>query len=95
MKIYPLNDRILVKRVEATGISKGGIHLPDTAKERPQRGTVIAVGPGKLNEDRSRMTIDIKPGTIVLFTNYAGSEVKENGEDFLILSESDILAIIA
>ena len=94
MIIRPLQDRVLVKRVESENRSAGGIIIPDTAKEKPLEGVVIAVGPGKRNENGERVTLDVKEGDRVLFGKYAGSEVKLNGEDHMILKESDILGIL-
>lgn len=94
MNIRPLQDRILVKRVESESRSLGGIIIPDTAKEKPLEGIVIAVGAGKRNEAGERIALDVKAGDRVLFGKYAGSEVKLNGEDHMILKESDILGIL-
>lgn len=90
--IRPLGDRVLVQRVEAEEKTAGGILLPDTAKEKPQRGKITAVGDGKFGKDGKRIAIDLKKGDIVLFGKYAGSDVKVGGEDFKILRESEILA---
>ncbi len=94
MKIRPLQDRVLVKRVESVTRSAGGIIIPDTAKEKPLEGIVIAVGDGKRNEAGERIALDVKAGDRVLFGKYAGSEVKVDGEDHMILKESDILGIM-
>ncbi|MEW6218366.1 MAG: co-chaperone GroES [Thermodesulfobacteriota bacterium] len=94
MKIRPLNDRILVKRVEEEQKTKGGIIIPDTAKEKPVEGKVVAVGKGKLNDKGERMTLDVKEGDIILFGKYGGTEVKLEGEEYLILREDDVLAIV-
>jgi len=94
MKIKPLADKVLVQRVEAKAKTAGGIVLPDTAKEKPQRGKVISVGAGKLLDDGSRGKIQIKRGDMVLFTSYAGTEIKIDGKEYLIMDESDIMAII-
>jgi chaperonin GroES len=94
MKIRPLADKVIVQRVEAETKTAGGIVLPDTAKEKPQRGTIIAVGEGKLLEDGSRSKMQVKKGDSVLFTSYAGTEVKVGGEDYLIMDEGDIMAVI-
>jgi len=94
MKIRPLADKVLVQRIEAQNTTKGGIVLPDTAKEKPQRGKIISVGDGKLLDDGSRQKIQIKKGDEVLFTSYAGTEVKISGKEYLIMSESDIMAVI-
>lgn len=94
MKIRPLAEKILIKRLEAEERTKGGIVLPDTAKEKPKRGKVVAVGEGKLLEDGSRAKFQVKKGDQVLFTSYAGAEIKVDGEEMLIMSEEDILAIV-
>ena len=94
MKIRPLGDKVLVQRLEAETKTAGGIVLPDTAKEKPQRGTVISVGEGKLLEDGSRSKVQVKKGDKVLFTSYAGTEVKIGGKDYLIMDETDIMAVI-
>lgn len=93
-KITPLGDRVLVKRLEADDKTKGGIILPDTAKEKPREGTVVAIGSGKLLDSGERATFTVKPKDRVLFSSYAGSEVKLDGHDYLILSEDEILAVI-
>ena len=92
IKLQPLGDRVVVKPLEEEEVSKGGIILPDTARERPQRGEIIAVGPGRLDEDGKRIALEVKKGDKVIFAKYAGTEIKEDEEDFLILRESDILA---
>jgi chaperonin GroES len=94
MKIRPLADKVLVQRVEAENKTAGGIVLPDTAKEKPQRGKIIAVGEGKLSDDGSRQKPQVKKGDTVLFTSYAGSEIKIDGKEYLIMTESDIMAVI-
>ena len=94
MKIRPLHDRILVKRVEEEEVHRGGIIIPDTAKEKPQEGKVIAVGSGKLLENGQRVAVDVKAGDRVLFGKYSGSEVKIEDEEYLILKEEDILGIL-
>jgi len=94
MKIRPLHDRILVKRIEEEEKTKGGIIIPDTAKEKPQEGRVVAVGSGKLLEDGNVRPLDVKTGDRVLFSKYAGTEVKLDGEEHLIIREDDVLAII-
>jgi chaperonin GroES len=93
MKIKPLGDRILVLGVEEEKKTKGGILIPDTAKEKPQEGKVIAVGPGKVNEKGKRIPLDVKKGDRVLFGKYAGNEIKIDGVEHLIMREDDILAI--
>ncbi len=94
MKIRPLGDKVLVQRVEAENKTAGGIVLPDTAKEKPQRGKVISVGDGKITEDGTQQKMQVKKGDMVLFTSYAGTEIKIEGKEYLIMSESDIMAII-
>jgi len=94
MKIRPLGDKVLVQRLEAETKTAGGIVLPDTAKEKPQRGTIISIGEGKLLDDGSRGQMQVKKGDKVLFTSYAGTEVKVGGKDYLIMDETDIMAVI-
>jgi chaperonin GroES len=94
MKVIPLNDRVLVKRLEEAQVTKGGIFIPDTAKEKPVEGKVIAVGPGKVNDQGNRMPLNVKEGDRILFGRYAGSEIKVEGEDYLMMREDDILAIV-
>jgi chaperonin GroES len=95
MKVKPLNDRVLVKRMEEVQVTKGGIVIPDTAKEKPIEGKVIAVGPGKMSEQGQRMTLQLKEGDRVLFGKYAGTEIKMEGEEYLMMREEDILAVLA
>jgi chaperonin GroES len=92
MGLKPLDDRVLLKILDAADTTAGGIVLPDTAKEKPQRGKVVAIGDGKLMKDGSRQSMDVKRGDVVLFGKYAGSDVKVKGEDFKILRENEILA---
>ena len=94
MKIQPLHDRILVKRIEEETKTKGGIIIPDTAKEKPQQGKIIAVGKGKVNDDGKVTPLDVKVGDTILFGKYSGSEIKLNGEEHLIMREEDILGIV-
>ena len=94
MKIRPLQDRILVKRLEEQEVKKGAIIIPDTAKEKPQEGEVIAVGSGKIGEDGKRQPIEVKKGDKILFGKYSGSEVKIEDQEYLIIREDDILGII-
>ncbi len=94
MKVIPLNDKILVKRVEAEEKTAGGILLPDTAKEKPRQGKVLSLGDGRLLESGKRAAFLVKEGDRILFSNYSGNEVQVDGEDYLIMSEDDILAII-
>jgi chaperonin GroES len=93
-KIKPLHDRVIVKRIEETENMRGGLYIPDTAKEKPQEGEVIAVGEGKYKEDGTRQTLDVKEGDRVLFGKYSGSEIKLDGEEFLIMREDEILGVI-
>lgn len=92
--IKPLGDKILVKRLEAREVTKGGIVLPDSAKEKPKEGKIVAVGPGKILDDGTRGALQLKEGDRVLFTSYAGTEVKVDGEEFLVMSEDDVLAVV-
>ncbi|MCD6097923.1 co-chaperone GroES [bacterium] len=94
MKLKPLGDRVILKPLKEEEKVKGGIIIPDTAKDKPQRGKVVAVGPGKLDESGKRIPIDVKVGDSVIYSKYAGSEVKIDDEEYLILHDSDILAII-
>jgi chaperonin GroES len=94
MAFRPLHDRVLVRRIEADTKSAGGIIIPDTAKEKPQEGKVIAVGEGAYNEDGDRIKPDVKKGDKILFGKWSGTEVKIDGEDLIIMKESDILGII-
>jgi chaperonin GroES len=94
MKIRPLQDRVIVKRLEEEEKTKGGIIIPDTAKEKPQEGKVIAVGKGKLTEDGKVIPLDVKAGDKILFGKYSGTEIKIEGEEHLIMREEDILGII-
>lgn len=94
MKLRPLQDRILVKRVEEEEKTKGGIIIPDTAKEKPAEGKVVEVGKGKLDESGKRIALEIKKGDRILFGKYSGTEVKIEGEEYLIMREEDVLGII-
>ena len=93
MKIRPLQDRIIVKRIDEEETTKGGIIIPDTAKEKPQEGKVIAVGKGKLNENGKVQPLDVKKGDRVLFSKYAGTEVNIDGDEHLIIREDDVLGV--
>ncbi|HVK12667.1 MAG TPA: co-chaperone GroES [Gemmataceae bacterium] len=95
MKVVPLNENILVERVEAEAKTAGGIMLPDSAKEKPKQGKVLSLGEGKVLENGKRQAFQVKAGDRVLFTSYAGSEVKIDGKEYLIMSEEDVLAIVA
>ncbi|HOI17145.1 MAG TPA: co-chaperone GroES [Geobacteraceae bacterium] len=94
MNLRPLQDRIIVKRLEEESKTSGGIYIPDTAKEKPQKGEIIAVGKGKITEDGKVLPIDVKVGDKVLFGKYAGTEIKIEGADYLIMREDDILGVI-
>jgi chaperonin GroES len=95
MQIKPLADRVVIRRDEAEEKTSGGILLPDTAKDKPQRGTVLAVGPGKLNKQGKHVPLDVKEGDVVLFTNWAGDEFKQShGENILLMRADDILAVL-
>ena len=94
MKIRPLQDRVIVKRLEEEEKTKGGIIIPDTAKEKPQEGKVIAVGKGKMSEEGKLIPLDVKVGDRILFAKYGGTEIKVEGEEHLIMREEDILGII-
>lgn len=94
MKLKPLNDRVLVKRLESEEKTAGGLYIPDTAKEKPSKGLVVEVGPGKTADNGSRVEMTVKKGDEVLFNKYAGTEIKLDGVDHLVMREDDILAII-
>ncbi|MDI6782137.1 MAG: co-chaperone GroES [bacterium] len=94
MKIRPLGDRVIVKRVEGEEKTKGGIIIPDTAKEKPQKGEVLAVGPGKVTEKGDKIAMEVKVGDIVLFGKYSGTDIKIESEECLIMHQDDILGII-
>ena len=94
MKLRPLQDRILVKRLEEESKTKGGIIIPDTAKEKPAEGKVIAVGNGKLGDDGKRIPLEIKKGDRILFGKYSGTEVKVDGEELLVMREDDIMGVL-
>ncbi len=94
MKIRPLADKVLIKRLEAENVTKGGIVLPDSAKEKPRKGKVVSLGDGKLLDDGSRSEFQVKVNDLVLFTSYGGTEIKIDGEEFLIMDETDILAVL-
>jgi chaperonin GroES len=95
MQIKPLGDRIVIRRQEAQEKTAGGILLPDTAKNKPQKGKILAVGPGKLNKEGKRTPLTVKEGDVVLFTNWAGDEFKKGqGEDVLLMREEDVLAVL-
>jgi chaperonin GroES len=91
-KLQPLGDRVIVKPMPKEEITKGGIVLPDTVKEKPQEGKIIAAGPGKMTDDGKRIPLDVKVGDVVIYAKYGGSDIKENGVELIILRESDILA---
>src|SRR5687768_6910132 len=95
MKVRPLHDRIIVQRLDEEGEQKiGGIIIPDTAKEKPQQGKVIAAGAGKVKEDGTRQPVDVKGGDTILFGKYSGQEIKMDGEDYLIMREDEVLAVV-
>jgi chaperonin GroES len=94
MKVKPLADRILVRRIEEGEVKKGGIIIPDTAKEKPQEAEVVAVGPGAMSEDGKRMEMEVKKGDRILMGKYAGTEVKIDGKEYIIMREDEVLAII-
>jgi chaperonin GroES len=94
MDIRPLHDRLIVRRLEEGEQHVGGIIIPDTAKEKPQRGTVIAAGNGKVNDDGTRVSLDVKVGDVILFGKYTSPEVKLNGEQYLIMREDEVLAVL-
>jgi chaperonin GroES len=94
LKIEPLGDRVVIRPMKEEEKTKGGIILPDTAKEKPQRGTVEAVGPGKMDDKGNRISMELKKGDKVIYQKYTGTEIKENEEDYLILREADIIAKI-
>ena len=94
MKLRPLDDRVVIKPSEAEGKSAGGIILPDTAKEKPQRGKVVAAGPGKVLDDGKRSPMTVKKGDEVIYGKYIGSEVEIDGEDYVVISEKDILGVV-
>ena len=94
MKIRPLHDRVVVKRLEEKEVVRGGILIPDTAKEKPQEGEVLAVGNGKILDNGTKVPMDVKVGDRILFGKYSGSEIKIDGEEYLIMREDDVLAIL-
>ncbi len=95
MKLVPLDDRVVLQRLEAEDTTQGGIVLPDAAKEKPQKGKVVAVGPGRVLDDGSRVGLEVKKGDTVLFGKYAGTEVTVDGEEYVIMKESDLLAVLS
>ena len=94
MNFRPLGDRVLVRRIEEESKTKGGIIIPDTAKEKPQQGKVFAVGAGKVKEDGNRQPLDVKDGDTILFGKYSGQEIKIDGEEYLIMREDEVLAVL-
>jgi chaperonin GroES len=94
MHFRPLHDRVLVRRLDAEEKTAGGIIIPDTAKEKPQQGEIVATGPGARNEQGQLVQLDVKPGDLVLFAKWSGTEVKIDGEEFLIMKESDLLGVV-
>ena len=95
MNVRPLHDRLIIKRIEETETVRGGIIIPDTAKEKPQEGKVLAVGNGKILENGTKVPLDVKVGNKILFGKYSGTEIKIDGEDVLILREDEVLAVLA
>ena len=95
MKVRPLHDRIMVERLEEQEVKRGGIIIPDTAKEKPQEGKVIAVGTGKVGDDGKKIPLDVKAGNKILFGKYSGTDIRIDGEDVLILREDEVLAVLA
>ena len=95
MKVRPLHDRLIIRRIEEKETAKGGIIIPDSAKEKPQEGEVLAVGNGKILENGTKVALDVKKGDKILFGKYTGSEIKIDGEDVLILREDEVLAVLA
>jgi chaperonin GroES len=95
MNIRPLADKVIVQRIEAESQTAGGIFLPESAKEKPQRGMIIAVGNGRLNSDGTRSEMQVAKGDEVLFTSYAGTEIKHDGQEYLIMDESGIMAVVS
>lgn len=95
MNVRPLNDRVLVKRLEEETMTSGGLYIPDSAKEKPTRGKVIAVGSGRAGDDGTRKPLDVKAEDEILFGKYAGTEIKIDGEELIIMREDDILAVVA
>lgn len=94
MKLRPLQDRVLVERIEASEKSAGGLYIPDTAKEKPQEGVVVAIGKGKRKEDGTLIPLDLKEGDKILFSKYAGNDVSLDGKDYIIMREDDILGVL-
>ena len=94
MNLRPLHDRVMVRRLEEGEQKIGGIIIPDTAKEKPQQGEIIAVGDGKVNDDGKRVALDVKAGDLILFGKYTGQDVKLDGQEYLIMREDDVLAVI-
>jgi len=94
MKVRPLQDRLLIRRIEEEAKSKGGILIPDTAKEKPQEGRVVAAGPGRRDEEGQVRPLDVRPGDRILFGKYAGTEIQVDGEEHLIVREDDVLAVL-
>ena len=95
MNLRPLHDRILIRRIEESEQMRGGLYIPDTAKEKPQQGEVVAVGNGKMLDNGERVSIDLKPGDKILFGKYSGSDIKLEGDEYLILREEEILGVLS
>ena len=94
-KIRPLGEKVLIKRADAEEVTAGGIVLPDSAREKPRRGTILAIGDGKVLDDGSRAKFQVKKGDVVLFSSYGGTEIKVDGEEYMLMDESDVLAILS
>lgn len=94
VSIKPLEDRIVIQQLEAETTTASGLVIPDTAKEKPQEGAVVAVGPGRVDDKGNRIPVDVKPGDVVIYSKYGGTEVKYGGEEYLILSARDVLAVV-
>ena len=94
MNVRPLHDRIIVRRLDEGEQNIGGIIIPDSAKEKPQQGKILAVGDGRVTEDGTRITMDVRPGNVILFGKYSGQDIKIDGEDYLIVKEDEVLAVI-
>ena len=95
VSIKPLEDRIVIKQVEAEQVTSSGLVIPDTAKEKPQEGKVVAVGPGRFDDKGNRVPVDVAEGDVVIYSKYGGTEIKYNGEEYLILSARDVLAVVS
>ena len=92
--LHPLHDRILIQRIEEKEVRRGGLIIPDSAKEKPQEGKVLAVGPGRVDDNGNRIPIDVTVGDVIIYSKYGGTEIKYNGEEYIILSARDVLAVV-